>query len=146
MIRQLLSRHRFLAWVNIMVIIAIAVTVLSDVWFDPNYRTLANIALLTMAILVVFFTTLYIFRSRWSSNKIGLIYAVKCGALSLVLSQATVASWWDQEYPFRQQIRFAIYAVGALVYIPMIVSLAREQQRDRREEPKRRPRQDLPPL
>ncbi|MEW5810242.1 MAG: hypothetical protein AB1925_12390 [Actinomycetota bacterium] len=129
-----------------MVVIAIAVTVLSDLWFDPNYRTLANIALLTMAVLVVFFTLLYIFRSRWSTNKIGLIYAVKCGALSLVLVQATVASWWDLEYPFRQQIRFAIYTVGALVYIPMIVSLAREQQRDRRDEPKRMPRQDLPPL
>lgn len=146
MIRQLLTRHRFLAWVNIMVVISIAGTVISDLWFNPNYRTLANIMLLSMACLVVTFTMLYILRSRWSSNKIGLIYAVKCGALSMVLVQATVASWWDLEYPFRQQIRFMIYAIGALVYIPMIVSLVREQQRDRGrpEEPTRH--LDLPPL
>ena len=143
-IRQLLARHRFLAAVNIMVIVAIAVTVLSDLWFNPNYRTLANISLLVMAALVVFFTLLYVLRSRWSSNKIGLIYAVKCCALSLVLVQATVASWWDLEYPFRQQIRFAIYTVGALVYIPMIVSLIREQQRDRASDLSIRP--DAPPL
>lgn len=133
MIRQLLARHRFLAWVNIMAIAGIVGTVISDVWFDINYRTAANFALLIMATLVVSFTLLYVLRSRWSTNKIGLIYAVKCGALSLVLVQATVASWWDLEYPFRQQIRFMIYAVGALVYIPMIVSLFREQQRDRGE-------------
>lgn len=144
MIRELLIRHRFLAAVNIMVIVAIAVTVLSDVWFNPNYRTLANISLLVMAALVVFFTLLYVLRSRWSSNKIGLIYAVKCGALSMVLVQATVASWWDLDYPFRQQIRFAIYTVGALVYIPMIVSLIREQKRDRAAELAIRP--DAPPL
>ena len=52
-IRLLLARHRFLAAVNIMVIVAIAVTVLSDLWFDPNYRTLANVSLLVMAALVV---------------------------------------------------------------------------------------------
>ncbi|MCK0174819.1 hypothetical protein [Mycolicibacterium sp. F2034L] len=131
MIYRLLSRHKFLAAVNVMVVVAIAITVLSDVWFNPNYRTLANVALLTMTVLVVFFTLLYVLRSRWNSNKIGLIYAVKCGALSLVLVQATVASWWDLEYPFRQQIRFAIYAIGALVYLPMIISLFREQNRDR---------------
>lgn len=147
MIHQLLARNRFLVWVNIMVIVAIAVTVLSDLWFDPNYRTLANVALLTMACLVVFFTLLYVLRSRWNSNKIGLIYAVKCGALSMVLVQATVASWWDLEYPFRQQIRFMIYAIGALVYIPMILSLIREQNRgrgQRDDEPTRH--LGLPPL
>ena len=147
MIRQLFARHRFLAWVNIMILAGVAATVLSDVWFDPNYKTLANLSLLAMAALVVFFTALYIGRSRWSSNKIGLIYAVKCAALSMVLVQATVASWWDLEYPFRQQIRFMIYTIGALVYIPMIVSLFREQQRDRKGERDRiSPRPDAPPL
>jgi hypothetical protein len=144
-IRQLLARHRFLAWVNIMVVVAIVITVVSDAWFDPDYRTLANLSLLTMAGLVVSFTMLYILRSRWSSNKIGLIYAVKCGALSMVLVQATVASWWDLEYPFRQQIRFAIYTIGALVYIPMLVSLVREQERDRLRNIQK-PRPDAPPL
>lgn len=144
-IRQLLARYPFIAWVNSMVILAIAGTVVSDVWFNPNYRTLANIMLLIMACFVVFFTALYIGRSRWSSNEIGLIYAVKCGALSMVLVQATVASWWDLEYPFRQQIRFMIYAIGALVYIPMIVSLIRQQRKDREgDEPTRH--LQVPPL
>lgn len=132
-IRHLLARHRFLAWVNIMVIAGIVGTVLSDVWFDIDYRFAANIALGIMALLVVSFTLLYVLRSHWQSNRIGLIYAVKCGALSMVLVQATVASWWNLDYPGRQQIRFMIYAVGALVYIPMIVSLVRQQQRDRGE-------------
>lgn len=144
MIRQLLARYRFLVWVNIMVV-AILGTVVSDVWFNPNYKTLANIMLLTMAVLEVGFTLLYILRSRWKTNEIGLIYAVKCGALSMVLAQATVASWWNLEYPFRQQIRFMIYAIGALVYIPMIVSLVRQQRSDRGgEEPTRHLR--MPPL
>lgn len=134
MIRQLLSRYRLLVWVNIMVLVGIFGTVLSDIWFSINYRFAANIALLIMSTLVVSFTLMYVLRSRWQSNEIGLIYAVKCGALSMVLTQATVASWWDLEYPFRQQIRFMIYAIGALVYIPMIVSLVREQQRDRGNE------------
>lgn len=146
MIRQLMARHRFLAWVNIMVIVAVMGTVVSDLWFDPNYRMLANIALLIMACLVVFFTLLYVLRSRWSSNEIGLIYAVKCGALSMVLVQATVASWWDLDYPFRQQIRFMIYAVGALVYVPMIVSLVFNQQRDRGERKNLVLRPGVPPL
>jgi hypothetical protein len=141
-IRQLVARYRFLVWVNVMVVIAILGTALSDLWFDPNYRMLANIALLVMAALVVGFTVLYVSRSRWSSNKIGLIYAVKCGALSMVLVQATVASWWNLDYPFRQQIRFMIYAIGALVYIPMILSLLREQKRDREGE---RDEFELPP-
>jgi hypothetical protein len=141
-IRELLARYRFLVWVNVMVIVGILGTTLSDVWFDPNYRTLANVALLIMAGLVVVFTGLYVLRSRWSTNKIGLIYAVKCGALSMVLVQATVASWWNLDYPFRQQIRFMIYAIGALVYIPMILSLLHEQQRDRDGQ---RDELDLPP-
>lgn len=149
MIRQLLARHRFLAVVNLMVVIGIVGTVASDYWFEINYRTAANVALLIMATLVVFFSLLYIFRSRWKTNEIGLIYAVKCGALSLVLVQATVASWWDLEYPFRHQIRFMIYAIGALVYLPMLISLVRHQQRDRDDEdddgePTLRP--DAPPL
>lgn len=145
MIRQLFARHRFLAWVNIMVLVGVAGTVISDLWFTPDYRTMANLSLLSMAGLVVGFTLLYILRSRWNSNKIGLIYAVKCGALSMVLVQATVASWWDLEYPFRQHIRFAIYTIGALVYIPMIVSLYREQQRDHYRD-RLTPRPDAPPL
>lgn len=141
-IRHLLARYRFMVWVNIMVVVGIVGTVISDRWFDPNYRFAANIALLTMATLVVAFTILYVTRSRWSSNKIGLIYAVKCGALSMVLVQATVASWWNLDYPGRQQIRFMIYAIGALVYVPMILSLLHEQKRDRAGE---RSEFELPP-
>lgn len=141
-IRQLLARYRFLVWVNMMVVVGIVGTVVSDIWFDINYRFAANIALLLMATLVVGFTLLYVLRSRWQTNEIGLIYAVKCGALSMVLVQATVASWWDLEYPFRQQIRFMIYAIGALVYAPMIVTLVQQQQRDRGVE---REEFELPP-
>jgi hypothetical protein len=49
-----------------------------------------------------------------------------------VLDQIALSLWWDLDYPFRQQIRFAIYTLGAVAYLPMLVSLLREQSRDRR--------------
>ncbi|SHU17881.1 Uncharacterised protein [Mycobacteroides abscessus subsp. abscessus] len=52
-------------------------------------------------------------------------------ALALVLWQIVLASWWDTEFPLRQQIRYLIYTLGAIVYIPMLISLWSEQQRDR---------------
>ena len=74
---------------------------------------------------------LYWARSRWWANRIGKIYLAKSIVLSLFLSQVVVATWWDTDYPGRQHIQFAIYTLGAVVYLPMICSLWREQNRDR---------------
>ncbi|NKS94604.1 hypothetical protein GS876_10250 [Rhodococcus hoagii] len=92
----------------------------------------ANIALLALAVMVAVFTLLYITRSPWERNTVGRIYAAKSIVLALVLVQITVSSWVSLEYPGRQPIRFAIYTLGAVVYLPMLWVLWREQQRDRR--------------
>ena len=93
----------------------------------------ANVALLVLAGLVNVFTLIYLFRSPWWRNHVGRIYAVKSVVLSAVLNQIVLPIWWDADYPGRQVIRLAIYALGALVYLPMIWSLVLEQQRDRRK-------------
>lgn len=91
----------------------------------------ANVALLVLAILVNVFTLIYLVRSPWRSNHVGRIYAMKSAILSVVLIQITVAVWGSPDFIFRQQVRLAIYTLGALVYLPMICSLVREQQADR---------------
>jgi hypothetical protein len=122
---------RLLPWTLGLAVVTVLGTVLADVWLDIDYQLTANVALLAAATLVATFTLLYGFRSKWWANRIGRIYLVKCVVLSIVLTQAGVASW-AEDYPYRQQIRFVIYTCGALVYVPMLVTLWREQQRDRR--------------
>ncbi|MCV7230651.1 hypothetical protein H7J73_32055 [Mycolicibacterium komossense] len=101
-------------------------------WLDVDYQFVANIALLAAAAVESIFTGLYFVRSNWRANRIGRIFMVKCVALAAVLIQAAVSSWWPgTDYPFRHQIRFAIYTVGALAYVSMTVALWREQQLDR---------------
>lgn len=113
--------------------VALIVAVLfMDVWFEPDYEFWANVALIVVAVLVVVFAGLYGARSKWWTNRIGKIYLAKSLVLSLVLVQIAVGVWWPGEYPGRQHVRFAIYTLGAVVYLPMIVSLWREQNRDRR--------------
>lgn len=82
--------------------------------------------------LAVLFAALYAGRSRWWTNRIGKIYLAKSLILALVLMQAVVSVWWQDDYPGRQVIRFIIYSLGAVTYVPMLWSLWREQQRDRR--------------
>lgn len=102
----------------------------------------ANLALLALSVLVTCFTLLYLVRSPWWRNRVGVIYAAKSTILSAVLIQITVSSLVSTEYSGRQPIRLAIYTLGALAYLPMIWSLAREQAEDRRrraaEEAKRK--------
>lgn len=131
----MISRRRIwrlgLRWFYLACAILIAIILLCDILFDINYQFGANLALLVLAALVNAFTLLYAIRSKWRSNRIGRIFLAKCAVLSLVLDQIVLAVWWDLEFPGRQHVRFAIYALGALVYIPMLISLWCEQQRDR---------------
>lgn len=92
----------------------------------------ANWSLFVLALMVSLFTLLYVFRSPWWRNTVGKIYLAKSIVLSLVLVQITVASLVSTEYPGRQYIRLGIYVLGALVYVPMIWSLVRQQNHDRR--------------
>lgn len=126
--------RRILRWASSIAGLLVPAVVVSDIWLDIDYRVAANVCLAFAAALVTLFTGLYAFRSKWKTNRIGPVYLVKCIAMTLFLVQAAVAVWIDQDYPFRQQIRFAIYAYVAVVYVPMCITLWLEQQRDRRGE------------
>lgn len=122
---------RFVVFYGVAAVL-VGVFLLLDVWLTIDYRFWANVALLAIALLVNVFTFRYAFWSNWRANRIGRIYLNKCLVLSLVLDQIVLASWWDAEYPGRQHVRFAVYALGAVVYVPMVISLWQEQRKDRR--------------
>lgn len=109
----------------------VAATITADIWFDIDYRIAANVSLIYIAALTIGFAVLYGARSRWWTNRIGKIYLVKSLILALVLIQAAISVWWHMDYPGRDIIRFIIYSLGAVAYVPMLVSLWREQNRDR---------------
>lgn len=117
-------------WVYFVGVAAIVGTFLADAWFWIDYRIGANVSLIYMAVLVTAFTVLYGVRSRWRGNRIGKVFFTKSVVLAFVLWQIVLATW-DTEFPWRQQLRFVIYTLGAIGYIPMLVTLWREQQRDR---------------
>ncbi|OMC50541.1 hypothetical protein A5742_01575 [Mycolicibacterium fortuitum] len=119
-------------WIYVAGAASVAATILSDIWISVDYGINANIALLCIAGLAVTFAALYACRSRWWTNRIGKVYLAKSLILALVLVQAVVSVWWQDDYPGRQIIRFIIYSLGAVAYVPMLASLWREQQRDRK--------------
>lgn len=118
----------------VVAMLVVGLTLVADVWISIDYRLAANISLLCIAVLVNTFTGFYLTRSKWWTNRIGRIYLAKCLVFSLVLVQIALTLWGDADYPYRQQIRFAIYTVGAIVYVPMLVSLLRLQRADREDQ------------
>lgn len=118
-------------WIYLVGAAAVAATIISDYWFTIDYEIAANVSLIYIAVLTISFTVLYGWRSRWWTNRIGKVYLAKSIILALVLIQAAMSVWWQDDYPGRQIIRFVIYSLGAVAYVPMLVSLWREQNRDR---------------
>ncbi|EOM78085.1 hypothetical protein DW322_11355 [Rhodococcus rhodnii] len=97
-------------------------------------RVVPDVMLLLLAVAATVFALLYLCRSPFWRNRIGKIYGAKTGIMAFVLLQNTLAVWWSQEYPGRHVIRLIIYTLGFLAFIPMIVSLWRMQQEDRRRD------------
>lgn len=115
-----------------LVVLTLVGALVADMWIDPDYKRLGDIALVGAALLMAAFSALYVTRSKWWTNRIGKVYAVKSVVFAAVLTQGAVAVWWPGgDYPGRYQIRFVIFALGVVAAIPMIVSLLREQRRDR---------------
>lgn len=112
--------------------LGIVAVFLSDVWLDIDYRLAANWTLTLMAVLVSVFTVLYGVRSKWGTNRIGRVFFTKSVFLTVVLWQGVLSSWGGADYPYRDTIRFVIYAAGVVAYAPMIITLWCEQRRDRR--------------
>lgn len=124
----------------------IAVTFLADVWLVVDYWRAAAWSLTFGAVFITVFTVLYGFRSNWWSNRIGKIFFAKSILLTVTMWQIVATTWIGQDYLYRNQIRFVIYAVFALAYITMDVALWREQQRDRRDQVEPTRHLGLPPL
>ena len=126
-------------WLYMLAVALLGAALVVDIWYDPNYRLAANVALIVMTVLVATFTLLYLLRSRWWVNEIGKVYLAKSVVLALVLAQGTLAVWWAADFPGRDHVRFAIYALGAVAYAPMIITLGRRQQADRKSRAEREP-------
>ena len=125
-------------WAYISGIAIIALTFTADIWLPIDYRIAANVSLIYVASFTTFFVLLYGIRSNWRSNPIGRTLFAKSVVLPFVLWQIVLSVWWDTDFPYRQQIRFAIYSLGAVAYATMLVMLWREQKRDREK-------RDVPP-
>lgn len=124
----------------------IVATFIADIWLTVDYQQAAAWSLTVGAVFITVFTLLYGFRSNWRSNRIGVILFAKSVLLMVTMWQIVASTWIGTEYPYRHQIRFAIYAVFALAYLTMDVALWREQQRDRGEPEEFVPRPGVPPL
>ena len=98
-------------------------------------RQLGDYTLFALAVVVCLFTALYFARSwyRKKKNRVGNIYMAKSVFLSLVLVQVSASVIYKSDYWNRDYIRLIVYGVGVVAYIVMLVSLWREQNRDRRE-------------
>ncbi len=114
-------------------VLAIAATYLADLWLHIDYRVAANVSLIYMAVFVTAFTGLYAARSNWRANRIGKVFLAKGIAFSVVMWQIVVTAWVGADYPYRDHLRFAIFSLGALAYLAMLVLLVMEQRSDRRE-------------
>lgn len=118
-------------WIYAGGIAVILFTFVSDIGWHIDYELAANWSLTVGAAIVLTFTVLYATRSNWKANPIGVILLIESIFLTGMLWQIVASVWWDEHYPFRQQIRFVIYALMAVSYIAMTASLLREQRRDR---------------
>jgi len=114
---------------------SVGVVLLADIWWldTDDYRVGANVSLIYIALLTSVFTARYAFWSRWWNSRVGPTYLTLKLLMTLVLWQIVVATWWDTDFPGRQQIRFAIYSLGAVAVLAMINTLVREQRRGRDE-------------
>ncbi len=114
---------------------SVGVVLLADIWWldTDDYRVGANVSLIYIALLTSVFTARYAFWSQWWNSRVGPTYLTLKLLMTLVLWQIVVATWWDSDYPGRQQIRFAIYSLGAVAVLAMINTLVHEQRRGRDE-------------
>ncbi|MCV7208767.1 hypothetical protein [Mycolicibacterium canariasense] len=107
----------------------------SDIWWlDPNhFRIAANVVLVIVALLTTIFTVRYAFWSRWWTSEVGPPYLAMKTMWSLLLWQISLATWWDPDFPGRQELRFAIYSLSALAAVAMIAALVHQQTVRRRD-------------
>ena len=119
-------------WFIGLALAGVAAVLLGDLWWfdEADFQRAANMSLIYLAVLTMIFTIRYAGWSQWYVNRIGRSYLTFKVVMSMVLIQIVVATWWDPDFPYRQQIRFVIYSLGAIAAIPMLRALIREQRAD----------------
>jgi TRAP-type C4-dicarboxylate transport system permease small subunit len=131
-------------WLYISGFLSILSTFIADIWLPVDYELGANLSLIYLAILVSAFTIIYGAWANWKSNRVGKVFFIKSIFLSLVLIQIVLSVWWPGDYPFRQQIRFALYTAGVVTYASMLVQLVMSL-RETREQKRIEDAQQQPP-
>lgn len=88
-----------------------------------------SIAMTAAAVCAWTFVGLYVGRSNWRAEAIGKVMVLTNVFLALVLTQAALSQWTDQDYPYRDQVRIIMYT--ALAYgIGWKIALLLRAQRD----------------
>lgn len=88
----------------------------------------ATIGLCLMVVEMGIFLATYVIYSPWWVSPLGKIYAAKTTLMSLVLLQNAASVLSSSDYPFRHEIRAAIYIGGAIAMIALWVMLRRFQR------------------
>jgi hypothetical protein len=112
-------------WWRHIAVIAVC-SLVPAVWVNPD--TVADVVLIVAAVAAWTFTVLYVTRSAWWVHGIGRGLVAACLALSLVLSQNAISTWWGQDYPWRGHIRGLLYTALAYALIRLTFALKRIQK------------------
>lgn len=105
---------------------AAVLAVLPLLWVSAE--TAGDILLLVAAGASWTFTLLYVIRSPWWTRHIGRMLVAFTLALSLVLTQNAVGTWWGDGYPYRGEIRDVLYAALAVTLTRLALALYRIQR------------------
>ncbi|AMT73691.1 hypothetical protein ABG82_09505 [Mycobacteroides immunogenum] len=92
-------------------------------------ETAGDLLLLLAACASWAFALLYLARSPWWARHVGRMLVAFTLALSLVLTQNSVGTWWGDGYPYRGEIRDVLYATLAVTLVRLTLALVRLQNR-----------------
>ncbi|WP_164911863.1 hypothetical protein [Mycobacteroides franklinii] len=109
------------------VVPAVALALLPLIWVSAE--SAGDILLLGAAGASWAFTLLYLARSPWWARHVGRMLVAFTLALSLVLTQNAVGTWWGENYPYRGEIRDVLYAALGVTLIRLTLALRRLQSR-----------------
>lgn len=91
----------------------------------------ADYALAALAIDTTIFTAVYAIWQPWWKERVSQIYLAKSVLLSLVLLQISASVFAGSDYPYRAEIRFTLYSLGALMMFALLIMLLVLQHRTR---------------
>ncbi|WP_100484615.1 putative phage holin [Mycobacteroides abscessus] len=109
------------------VVPAVALALLPLIWVSAE--SAGDILLLGAAGASWAFTLLYLARSPWWTRHVGRMLVAFTLALSLVLTQNAVGTWWGESYPYRGEIRDVLYAALAVTLTRFALALYGIQRR-----------------